>query len=220
MTALRVQDLDEASCPPHPGDDVVAAVKPPSLSNMPTSSLHAHLHEEGVFCHLADTEEDLPPYQSVLTETFVVSPAENPDSASLKVIQHCPNDRECQRIEACPNIAAQDDYIFFLTDSASLSEQESSVVGCFTEDFSDSSESLGALNFGSSTASSPQSLPILTDSVSDTGRLPDNEVDEWSERFVTDWISKFEGAWPYKGSPSANGDDGRPIEPASSQDCN
>jgi hypothetical protein len=224
MAVLQVQGLDEASCPPRPGDDVVATVHPPSLSKMSTSSLHVHQDEVGAFYRFLDTEEDLPPYESVVTETFVVSRASHPDCNSLKAIQHSSNDRACQCVEGCPDVAGYDDCVFFPPDSASLSEEDSSVVSCFTDDFSDGSESLGGFNFGSSIDSSPQSSPVSVVFVPDSGHLRDDEADEWSNRFVANWLSKtnatVEDTWLHETSPSANGDGGRLIEPTSSKEFN
>ena len=118
--------------PHHP---VVATTIGP-LHNKPKASTHVDQDEGGQLDELCEMQEELPPYDSLSAERFVMDLNDIHDCHCSHMIRWLSNKRSCPSIKECPTLGTYDDFILFPSSSSCSSEQDSSVVSCFTDDLS------------------------------------------------------------------------------------
>lgn len=121
--------------------DVVAAILAAPSNNASTSVINMNQHEEGQRSHSSEEQEELPPYESVSAESFVIDVRHIQHCSSANLMQMCSYQSLSISTAGCLPLCTCDDFVLFPLHTECCSEQESSVVSCFTDGLSRSTES-------------------------------------------------------------------------------
>lgn len=143
--------------PHHP----VAATTIGPLHYKPKASTNVGQDEGGQLDELCEMQEELPPYDSVSAERFVMDLNDIHDSRCPDMMRWLSNQRSYPSITECPTLGTYDDFILFPSSSSCSSEQDSSVASCFTDDLSCSTECTDTLSANPLMGSSLPSSQIL-----------------------------------------------------------
>lgn len=165
MADGQAQTLQQSFAQPQvPHHTVAATIISPSHSK-PKASAYVDQDEGSQLDELYEMQEELPPYDSVSAERFVMDLNEGHCCNCSDPIQWFSDQRPGSSTKQCPTPDAYDDFILFPSSSSCCSKQDSSVVSCFTDDLSHSTECTDTLSAHPSmdpSAPSPQSLMRLT----------------------------------------------------------
>jgi hypothetical protein len=152
MADILTEPIEEASThsqlPQNIITDIVTAV---SMQNHLKSSTDVIDEEGGQMHEIIDGEIDLPPYESVSAERFIMKL----DDGWMQWLE-C--QRSCAPIMQCRTGATFDDFILISSQSGCPSEQASSIVSCSTDDLSHTTNSTETLGTESSNESTLQTL--------------------------------------------------------------
>ncbi|KAF7503745.1 hypothetical protein GJ744_003328 [Endocarpon pusillum] len=140
--------------PHHP----VAATTIGPLHNKPKASTYVDQDEGGQVDELCEMQEDLPPYDSVSAERFVMDLSDIHNCRCSDMIRWLSNQRSWPSTKDCPTLGTYDDFIHFPSSSSCSSKQDSSVASCFTDDLSCSTECTDTLS------ANPSMDPLLPSS--------------------------------------------------------
>lgn len=122
-------------------DHVVAANIIESLHSMLKSITNINLYEAGQANYVDEKREELPPYESVSADTFVVQLEELQARSCCHLVQAHLFHSSSQVAGECPVSASYDDLCLFPTNLESSSDEHSSVVTCFTDELSCNTQS-------------------------------------------------------------------------------
>jgi hypothetical protein len=150
MPESQVQETEKEFWPPRRKHDAVAAVNTVPSQRTSTSLACINQYEDGLLCHVGEAEAELPPYETLSTETFVVSPGRLGDLTCSDTTQSLSRHPSYRPITEGLNFVTYDDFILFPSDSEWTSEQESSVVSCSVDDLPSSSQHSENSSVGSS----------------------------------------------------------------------
>lgn len=140
MADVKAQRSEECSAQPQIPQDVVADIVTAPLHSILKSSTNFNQYEQGQLHQVCEMQEELPPYDSVSAERFVMNLDDVREYSCYDFIQWVPNQRSGPSIIQCPTSATYDDFLHFPSHSGCSFEQGSSVVSCFTDDLSHSTQ--------------------------------------------------------------------------------
>jgi hypothetical protein len=193
MAEVQTQPSKEDLSQPQISYDVVAATITGPLHKTLTPAIRINLWEAGQFNHVSEAEDELPPYESVSVDKFVINLEEMRICSCYNMTQTSSNHILCQPVTRCPTFAIHNDFILFPSQSECPSDEESSVVSCFTDDLSTGTgcctENLYNL---SSPDASPSSAEVFETSVLKSKLFDDHQHSTRSNKKIADWLCNVE----------------------------
>jgi hypothetical protein len=175
---------------PHAQHEVVAAGTTVPSDNRLKSLYDLDQHVEEQYDPASDVEEELPPYESVLVDTFVIDANEMWNFTCLSANQQCHSPEGCQSATGGLTLGVHHDFILFTSSAEWDTDQESSVVSCFTDDLSDSTQCTGSSHNEQCMQLSIPSLPPWKSSILKEYCQEKRRNEMRSNINVTKWLCK------------------------------
>jgi hypothetical protein len=172
--------------------DVAAAVMTePSRCTAPTSASTGCYHEE-LSLPSDEEEEQLPPYDCVTNQEFDANAHEMQGRKFTKDPSTSPTHGWWSSTSECLIDAAYHDFILFPSDSERFSDNESTVVSCFSDDLSHSSGSTGSFSPVFRTQTSTTSRQLSGCLTWGPQFLDARQQQTTSSDSVADWLCKVD----------------------------
>ncbi len=146
MAVGQAQPFECSFTQPQALHRTVAATTTGSFHSKPKASAYANQEEGGRLDEICEIQEELPPYDSVSAERLVESPNDCHGCSWSDMIQWFPDQSSGSSDDQFPTLDAYDDFILFPSLSSRSFKQGSSVVSCFTDDLSRSTECTDTLS--------------------------------------------------------------------------
>ncbi len=146
MSAGQAQPFEGSFTQPQVLHHTVAATITGALHSEPKASAFANQEEGGQLDEMCEMQEELPPYDSVSAERFVMDLNDGHGCNWSDMMQWLSDQGSGSSDRQCPTLGAYDDFILFPSSSSCSSEQDSSVVSCFTDDLSHSAQCTDTLS--------------------------------------------------------------------------
>lgn len=193
MAEVQIHGSKENYSPPQIPHNVIAVVVNALEHNILKSPNIVDQYRERLWLDNED-EEELPPYESVSAETFVMYLDEIQDCDCLrgwscsKLMQPCCKQRSCGSITGCSTFTTYDDFILFPSRVEISSKSDSSVVSCFTEDLSRSTLCTEITSDDSSGDVLPSSAQVSRTSMPKCIYSESHQVKTRSASKVAEWL--------------------------------
>ena len=194
MDQLQAQPNKQGFSQPQITPDVVAAVDSIALHAL-LQALNPHNQHEGrQRTHGNGLQEELPPYDSVSVQTFVADLENVLCCDCSNLIQRRRKEASCRATTVPLTLAIYNDFVLFASQFGCPSDQESSIVSCFTDDLSHITRLTESLSGESSMNSSIQSQETSNNAMlrgcsqkrHPVGTRPINDVADWLDRVDPD----------------------------------
>jgi hypothetical protein len=205
MADVQTQPTKEAFTHPQFPYDIIADVVAAALMQNPLKSSTNVIDYEGDQMHqILEEHEELPPYDNVSAERFIMKLDDDQES-SFNWMQWLGSQRSCARIMQCATGVAFDDFILMSSQSGCFSEQASSIVSCFTDDLSHSTNLTETVDADSLDEPTPQAL---MNSMLQRCCHNNHQSATRSTSDISDWLCKLdctqtEDTLPPQGTPLA-----------------
>ena len=215
MADVQTQPTEEAFTHPQLPQDIIAdIVAAASMQNPSKSSTDVIDDERGQMHQVLDVQEELPPYDNVSAERFIMKLDDDRES-SFNWMQWLGSQRSCACIMQCPTGATFDDFILISSQSGCSSEQASSIVSCFTDDLTLSTNLTETLGAEPSNESTPQTLK---NSMLQGWCQDNHQSASGANSDITDWLynldcAQSEDILPPPGMPLAPTDEHEEMSP-------
>jgi hypothetical protein len=192
MAEVQTQPSKEDLSQPQISYDVVAATITGPLHKTLTPAIRVNLWEAGQFNHISEAEDELPPYECVSADTFVVKLEELRICRCYNMTQTSSNHISCQPVTRCPTFAVHNDFVLFPSKSECPSNEESSVVSCFTDDLSTGTRCAETRYDLPSSDLSTTSPKMSKSSVLKRMLYDNDQISTRSTNKVADWLCNVE----------------------------
>lgn len=193
MLPLQGQQCEDGYHQPQPQHEVVAAVTKALSRKRPTSPSQVGQHEELPLYHAVDVEAELPPYESVSAETFLVNLEPTSECTRCKMTHLCFEHGLCRSMAQCSTFAPNNDFILFPLDDEGSSEPESSIISCFSDDLSCTGSTVTS-SCHSSSRSFMASQQVSKDLSQEPRHHDSSQAEDEPNSLVTEWLSKINRA--------------------------
>ncbi len=221
MAEAQAQPGGKGLSQPQVPHDVIAALITHSLHNLSTSPTHTDHYGGGQLNHLGEVQEELPPYESLSTKTFVIKPEHRRNCRCSSFIHPSSDWTPCRCSTGSPAFATHDGFLLFPSQLGFSSEPTSSVVSCFTDDLSHSTHCTETSSYGFSTdlpMPSPQRFknPIrkgFCQEIHQVGTAPHSNVEDWLYQVDLDvGLTNLEGTCLQERPILTNADEQKHVE--------